>query len=213
MTYSKEGLRNSISVTTISGLATTSLLLDRPGELQVTVQSGLARQSDTVKVFIPDAGSIIVTVLPPDVTPASTASPTETPGAERGGGTGPPDETAAGGTNLSRDRHVNFQDWLIAVLGLLAICSVEFWIGYQTRNLNQGLLLALPTFVTGLAGYNYYALLLPGTGGWFRLFGEFWSPALATWISGVLGFALTEIILYGRVKRLPSLLRGWLNRR
>jgi len=109
----------------------------------VTVQSGAAHQSEILKVIISESG-VTLTLVAPDVIPTATPSPT---------GTLAPIGTS---TPVIEDPPVvppvNFGDWFVSLLGLMGVCSSAFWYGYRSRNMNQGLLLALPALVSGLMG-------------------------------------------------------------
>jgi hypothetical protein len=101
---------------------------------------------------------------------------------------------------------VDFGDWYLGVLGLVGISLAAFFYGFNGRDVNRGLFIALPTLVFGLLGYNYYALLLPGVGTWREAIGEGWAAGLATWIAGLLGLGVGVMGLraWGRWIRVPS---------
>jgi hypothetical protein len=73
--------------------------------------------------------------------------------------------------------------------------------------MNHGLLLALPTAVFGLLGYNYYAMMLPGADPWRILVNKPWAAALSTWLGAFVGLALTTLLLglWGKGLKIPLL--------
>ncbi len=191
-----DGMRDVQPTVTLGGVAQTSILLSRPGELRITVSSGEARSSETVQLVVPDTGRAPVIILPPDVTPTSTAAPTRTPVPRP---TTQPEvtlqATAPPETSLPRNS-VTFAHLFLASLGLTLLGMGVFAIGFVLRDINRGLLFALPTLIFGLLAYNYYALLLPGAEVWRNLGGDTWGAGLATWFGGLFGFAVTVSVIY-----------------
>lgn len=191
-----DGMRDVQPATTLGGVAQTSILLSRPGELRITVSSGEARNSETVRLVVPDTGRAPIVILPPDVTPTATLSPTRTPIPRP---TAQPEATpqAAATPEVSQHRSsVTFAHLFLASLGLTLLSAGIFAVGFVLRDLNRGLLLALPTLIFGLLAYNYYALLLPGAEVWRNLGGDTWGAGLATWFGGLLGFVVTIGVIY-----------------
>jgi beta-N-acetylhexosaminidase len=194
--YLNTGLRDTLSAVTMGGVARADLPLVRAGDLRITAQSGLARNSNAIRLTVPDIGSAVISILPPDIPPTSTPSPTDTPTPESSvlnltatavpqGETGP------------QPRSVYFRDLFLSLLGLCGIGGVIFLLGLHKHDLNYALLISLPAFIVGLVGYNYYALLLPGAGYWRNLFGSSWGAGMATWVGGLLGAGVATLALYG----------------
>ncbi len=204
--YVNQGLRNSEPLTTTGGVAQLNLLLDRPGELQISAVSPPARNSETIQLVITETGEGTIVVRTPAV-PTSTPPPTETPTAPiEGSGVATP--VPALPTELPpTSPSVDFADLYLALGGLVALALGVYVFGLRTHDLNYGLLLALPVLVLGLFGYNYYALMLPGAAAWHALMGDAWGPATATWIGGLLGLGGVLVIMRVRSERLNQSLR------
>lgn len=201
--YVGEGLVTA-SVTTVAGVANTSLVIDRPGELEITVRSSPALNS--LKLQVPIGGPVVV--VPPDLpsaTPTPTAVPTAVSPVEAVVAT--PIPTPQGPDVTDEVKSVDFSDLFLALIGLVVIGLVVFTLSFvQGRDFNVGLLFTLPTAVFGLLGYNYYALILPGSGNWRALFGEVWGAALATWIGALVGIVMMQLGRYLWQRRIiPSL--------
>jgi beta-N-acetylhexosaminidase len=194
--YVNEGVRTTQTVTQ-GGIAQANIVVEGPGELRITAVSGEARNSETVQLVVSDTGTRIE-VLPPDVTPTAVA-PTPTPQTPEPSPTAPAAPTLVPtpvATQTPVVPSVDFGDLFLALVGLIGIGAAAFMFGLTTRDLNYGLLLALPTLAFGLLGYNYYALLLPGMITWRRLVGGGWAAGLAAWLGGLIGFGLVHAAVY-----------------
>jgi beta-N-acetylhexosaminidase len=211
LNYLNEGLRNTLPVTTVGGVAQTSLVIERAGELEITAVAGDATNSDTIRLF----GSGNIEVVPLDIPATITPTPTESPEEEAALNsmlTPTPTETPI---VEPKDPNVEFGDLFLALLGLVGMCAVAFVFGMFRRDVNYGLVLALPMLVFGLIGYNYYALLLPGAKEWGNALGEArngWAASLFTWIGALVGLAVVLAVLHGW-KRLLEVSLGSRNRR
>ncbi|MBN1311422.1 MAG: hypothetical protein JXB30_08385 [Anaerolineae bacterium] len=203
--YTNEGLSNSISATTVDGIARTSLTLDRAGELKITLSSIDATRSDIVTINVSDTGEVSIDVFSPDIIPTATLPPTVTPTLTPAiPPSTPPDPPDV--------RLVGTGDLLLSLLGLGVISAASFVFGISRRNLNYGLLLSLATVIFGLTGYNYYALYWPGASSWRMLLGDTLGAGTMTWISSSIGFGLVILILY-TLDRWPRVSLGGRNRR
>ena len=200
LNYINEGLRDTLPVTTVGGVAQASLLLDRPGELEITVVAGPARNSDTIRLF---GGGI--EVVRPELPSTPTPTPTQLPALQTTPGQQPtPEVFNSTPTPEARHASVDFGDLFLTLLGLAVIGAVSFSVGLVTRDVNYGLLLALPSVMFGLVAYNYYALLLPGAIRWRTWFGEAWGASTAAWFGALGGWGMTVLLLL--------LWRHWLHR-
>ncbi len=197
LNYATEGVKDTLTSTTVGGVASTPLVLTRPGELQITSQTNLAHQSLTLVMSIPGTGSITITVVPPNVSPTPTLTPTERPLVTPTPSPLPPSP-----------KRVSFRDLMITMFGLFVIGMGAFAFGRLRGGVNFGLLLALPSVITGLIGYNYYALLLPGSLAWRDVMSEFWGAATASWAMALVGLAAIGGLIYGGQRwSLPPLTR------
>ena len=190
--YANETPRITQTVT-LGGTAEATLVLDRQGELRVSVVSGEANNSETLRLVVSESGSAEIDVLPPEIPPTAAPTPTETPAPEETPET-PPTATAepAEVEETEVTASVRFADLFLALLGLLAMSALVFVLGFTRRDLNYGLLFALPTMIGGLIGYNYYALVLPGSAGWRGAFGG-WSAGMASWLGALIGLGLVAL--------------------
>lgn len=191
-----DGTRDTQPVTTSGGVAQTSIVLTRPGELRITVTSGEARSSDTVRLAIPDTGRAPIDILPPDITPTAIPVPTSTPEPEPSPIPEPTPRPSVAVEPVPAMPNVTFGSLFLTVLGLAIIGLAVFILGFLGHDLNHALFLALPVLLVGLLCYNYYALMLPGSALWRSMFGDMWSPAVAAWFGGVLGFGLAQAASY-----------------
>ncbi len=193
--YMNEGLR-STQTFTFDGVAQANVLLDRPGELRITVSSGEALNSEVLRLVVSETGSAEIAVLPPDIVPTITPTPTVTPepqpteSVEPTVTSFPPEEST--GTRA----RVGFGDLFLAVVGLTVIGALIFVIGFTRRDLNYGLLMALPALVVGLLAYNYYALHLPGALMWHGWVGQSLGASTAAWLGGVFGLGAAKLLVY-----------------
>ncbi|MBN1427841.1 MAG: hypothetical protein JXB07_05605 [Anaerolineae bacterium] len=187
--YTNEGLSNAIPVTTFNGIAQASWKLDRAGELKITATSGDAVQSDTIGITVSDTGEVSIEVSSPDIRPTTTPTPTETPIPVTI--TPPPVDPEPEDVPV-----VGVGDLLLSLFGLGVIGTAVFVFGISRRNFNYGLLLALPTIIFGLIGYNYYVLLWPGAALWRSMLGDVFGAGTVTWIGALMGLGLITLTLY-----------------
>ncbi len=182
--YVDDTVRDVVTGVVSNGSAEVQYLIQRSGDLLITASSDPAQSSSTIRII----GGIPETPVPP--TPIPTPPPPVEPEL--------PDTQDASGQIAS----VNFSDLFFSLLGLLTITlAIFFWVS-ESRGLNYGLLLALPSFVFGLIAYNYYVLLLPGAAFWNSLFGDGWAASVAAWAGAVVGFSLILLILNLRRRQL-----------
>ncbi len=196
LNYTLDGRRDVQSVVTVGGVAQTSIVLSRPGELRITVQAGDARSSDTLLLAVPDTGRAPIDVLPPDIFPTFTPEPTDTPAPPPTQVAQPTPQPTHTVSLPNGPPSVDFGDLFLAMIGLTGMATVTFMIGFVRQDMNYGLLLALPVIIVGLVLYNYYALLLPGAGLWHAALGDSWSAALASWLGGLLGVGAAHLGMY-----------------
>jgi beta-N-acetylhexosaminidase len=193
--YVAQGLRDTLLVETGGGVASASLVLERPGELEISAVSGQASNSTTLRLPISEGCGVISRLTP---TPIPTLTPTEPPATETTAE--PPLPTPAPTPTPTKPpsppKSVDFGDLFLALVGLSAIALSAFVVTVRRRDTNHSLLLVLPAVVFGLLGYNYYALVLPGAMAWRELFTNAWGAALATWVAALLGLGLMRLILY-----------------
>jgi beta-N-acetylhexosaminidase len=193
--YASQGIRDTERMTTVDGVARISLLLNA-GELRISASSEPAMLSDTIQVVIPETGGGTVSrapLVPPTPTPTpprETPTPADTHT--------PTPTTAPVEGEQGHQRHVDFGDLLLTMVGLLALGSGAFWYEnvWRDKGLNVGLLVALAPIVGGLLAYNYYAMVLPGAEAWGGFIGEGWGAATAAWMGGLVSLGTVALVLY-----------------
>ncbi len=203
--YVGQGLRDTSPVTTVDGIARIQQVLDRPGNLEITVQSGPAQTSISYEFTIPEdpadpgVGRIAV---PTAAAAAESPEPTETPVTPTEA-ISTPEITPTKVNGDGDEKNVNFGDLFLSLFGLIGLGGIIFVAGVIRHDVNYGLLLALPSVGLGLFSYNYYAMLLPGAHKWQALFGEDWSASIATWFGTLVGLGLTLLALYAWANWIP----------
>jgi len=197
LNYSTQGFHDKLQSTTQAGTAQVSLLLTRVGELTITAEANQALQSDTITIAIPDNGQVSIKVDSPDISPTPTILPSETPVI-----------TSTPESNHTDIKRVNFRDLLISSFGLSVLGVVAFLFGRVHRGANFGLTFAFTPIITGLFGYLYYALLLPGADQWREFVTEYWGAATTAWLTGVLGLGAVILIFYTKEQGPTILLTG-----
>ncbi len=205
--YGNEGLR-STQTFTLDGVAQASIVLDRPGELRVTVVSGEARNSEVLRLIVSETGSAQVDILRPDITPSVTPTPSSTPEPEPTELTAPTPTFASVPKPPAGKPAVSFGDLFLTLLGLAVITGIIFVLGFIRRDLNYGLLMALPVLIVGLLAYIYYALLLPGASAWRGWVGQQWGAGTMAWLGGLLGLGIVNGIVVAWNRWFVTLLRN-----
>jgi len=192
LTYFSDGLRDTISLVTMGGVARTNIVLERAGSLEITASSAPAMSSTTIRLTVPDTGPAIIDVLDPEITPSITPRPTQSTDGEvpEVTETPAPQQVDEPETGVST---VNFGHLFFSILGLVVMAAAVFVVRFARTDFNSALLYGLSTIVVGLIGYNYYALLLPGATLWLGIFGRSWAAPMATWSGGALGFGLVYL--------------------
>jgi beta-N-acetylhexosaminidase len=145
------------SVTTVDGVARTTLSLTLPGLNEISVVGEPAKSSFKLQFTV--GREVIVTVVEPPlvvtdtstptptVLPTMTSTPTPTPTPE------PPGPQVGG------------SDFVVALIALIALGGFG-WVVTRSRTeaVSAGVKLLLVVAIGIFASYNYYALGLPGTG-------------------------------------------------
>ncbi len=195
LNYLSAGLRDTIALETVGGTVQASVLLDRPGSLEITAASPPATNSTTIRLTVPDTGEAIVDVVDPEITPAASPQPTITPLPQQLIPEATPTPEPEQGEPAGQPS-VEFADLFLSLLGMVIAGLIIFAFFFARQDLNAGLLHALPTIVVGLIAYNYYALLLPGAGLLYGLLGETWAAPAASWAGSLLGLGIVRLGLY-----------------
>jgi beta-N-acetylhexosaminidase len=192
--YVEEGVRNTVTVTTLKGIATTEVFIDRSGRLQITAVSPPAFASTNVNVD----GEIVIST-PEPVSPTSTVTVLPEEGLEAT--SSPP----AVPVQTLQEPIVTLGDFVVSLLALSAVATIIFLSALIDNDVNHALLMALPALIGGLIGYNYFALVLPGAGIWRDLLGKQWAAGSASVAGAILGMVIVQASRYIREHGWPRL--------
>lgn len=195
LSYSGDGLRGVIPLTTVDGIAQDTVLLDRAGALQISAVSEPARNSATVQLSIPETGGATISVVTPEiaVTPTEALPPTPIPTVTEAGGEEGGVDTALGIGDLF---------FTLAGLAILGYLRARRW--YLAARWNEAFLQSLPILICGLLAYHVVGLQPPGIAFWFGLMGDFLAAPVAAWLGGMLGILLVETLERNRGVRRRS---------
>ena len=195
-TYPAEGLALApIFVPTINGVAEAVISVDREGVLQITAESGLAKQSDTVSI----EGSMIIIITPtPTETPTATVTPTPTATATDTPTPTPTDTATLTPTPTPAPPlpllpqppalapvDLVYSLLVLTIVGGLLFFSLSRFLGL---NLETRSWLVLMTFAAGLVGYVLYGIFavqlveIALMGNWIR------ANANTHWLTPVVSF-------------------------
>lgn len=186
-TYPQEGLESSVSATTRGGVAETTYILRRTGQLDVYIQVDPVPRTLALQITIQEGKPPVVITPTPRPTRVPTPRPTTPP---------PVEETPQPTSMPENERNASEAGAADLIWALLSV-GVVGAIGYYGVRANRGplsraLRLALWCVIGGLALYLAYALRLPGSawlreqsgawaGGWVALFGSM-IPLVVAWI-------------------------------
>jgi hypothetical protein len=182
-TYPQEGLEHSVLVITRDGIAETSLLLDRAGQLDISIQADPAPRAIALQITIQEGEP--ATIVPVTPTPRPTSSPTPTLTPESGGDleeTPSPTPVPGSGGGDSTSTGLGVLRLVLASMGVLIISGTGYYV-MRTNNESVRVALRLVLWcVTGGFGlYLVYVLLLPGVA-WFQEQSSVW---IAGWIAAL----------------------------
>jgi len=186
--YQSETIPSAVEATTIDGLATATVLLDRIGVLSVQARSEPARSSEIVQLNVQEGAPAFVTVIAP------TPIPTVTEPADAGGTAIAPTASDALLATLdpARPPSAGLDSFLGAVLG----CAGAAYVGWRLLRRNgpavplSGARLVLVAVIGGMTAYAYVALRLPGSPGAIGGEGVLWSIVAAA-LGGAVGVAIS----------------------
>lgn len=192
--YPAEGLDLAPKVeTTSGGRARTTVVLDRAGELWITVQAGEAKESARIVLKVGgDAPGSIATVLPSPTaqptftpTPAPTATPTPEPTAE-------PTASPTPAPAALPPPRAPLPAFLFGLLGVIGSSGAAFALSQRRRprhdgqRLNAAIAAALWAITAAWLAYVLYALgLLPGAAQ-LQAAGKTWAAGAISLAAGLL---------------------------
>jgi len=195
LTYPQEDIERIVVAEAHGGVATTSIVLDREGQLDITVQSEPALSSVRLQLTIRAEGPIEITAIEPTPTPTPTLTPTPTP-TSTPTPTPLPERTqqlpdplslpALEGPMLLR--------WGLGGALFVALAGF-FWARQRELDIVIAVRLALVGLVGGVSGYVAVIAL-----------GRFW---LSGWLYTIVGheyMAVTVALLVGTTALIPATL-------
>ena len=211
-----------ISASTVNGMAETVIEIDREGVLEITAESGLATESDTVII----QGSTII-IETPTATSTSTPTATATESATATSTHTPqPTATPTATTTFTptatpaqalppppQPPSLTLSDLLFSLLTLTAVGSTLF---YFTRSLSLALetrlWLVLMAIVGGLIGYVLYGIFavqladVQTIGNWVRgNTTSHWLTSVVSLLFAAIGIAIAQILRLIQERYKPAL--------
>lgn len=208
-TYPEEGLEHSLLATTRDGVAETALVLERTGQLEISIQSDPVPRRVALRIAIRDGEPAVIVPITP--TPQPTRRPTFTPTSGAGGvGTSTIAPVSTGdisvqGGAAETENKIGLLDFLYGVLASL-LAGVGGFYGLRLRRwpLTRALRVALWCVVGGLVVYVGYALRLPGAA-WLRGHSGALAGGWAALVGSMVAFILAWVTVRGdRNERPPA---------
>jgi beta-N-acetylhexosaminidase len=185
LSYQGENIPSlELTTNTTDGVAYLTETLDRPGSLEIRVESLSARNSEVIVLSVQGDTIAIGTDTPSTEEPSTTESPADT---EEVGPS--PTETGEGsGTDGEpREDGVNLDDLFLSLIATSITSTAVFLISsIYPGAFSYRLRIVVVTIIGSLIGYNYLALGLPGSGQMFSELG----PAAGVILS-IIGGGLT----------------------
>jgi beta-N-acetylhexosaminidase len=136
-----------VESTTVDGIAFASLVIDKPGQVELRAVSEPAVVSDVLQFDATDEGVAVTVVVP--VTPQTPEPFTPTP-------------TVVPENNfISTEGYPRTGLWLLVLLGIVGSAMLIYWAISHVISQRWGVRFALAVLVGGLAAYNYLALGFP----------------------------------------------------
>ncbi len=197
--YPREGLEHSNLEMTYDGVAETSVMLDRTGQLDISVQTDPIPRQIVLQITIPEGAPVTISTPTPSPTPTSTPTPSATPTEVP---TLAPVESPIPTPGLTVQeapvepppaREGSLIDLMLALIGIMITGGIGYYIvRLNNGQVSQGLRLALWSGIVGLALYLLYALRLPGTV-WLQDLGGAWAAGWAALLGGVVPLVIAGI--------------------
>ena len=162
--YGEEGLESRQPTTTVDGVAQVDIVLERPGQLEISVTGS----PPTMLVNIMGNEPAIIETVVPTPSPTSTPTPSPTPSPMPSPTPSPmpsptPVVSGTGEEMPPVTRRVDGAMLFASLLGIAVVGSVCFVVQWvRGQPLTQGLRLGLWTVIAGLLAYELYALNAPG---------------------------------------------------
>jgi beta-N-acetylhexosaminidase len=194
-----EGLPEDLVVPTVGGVATVPYQLTEIGRLEITASSEPALGSTTLIFDVQQGADVGVTLIVPTASTTPTPEPTDTPVPASATPTLTP--TATPTQPPAPPSAVDWRGFFLMCLGLVAVLVSGYRLGtLEESQTRLGVRVALAGAIGMLLGYNYVALVLPGTAV-IHLWLEALAAPVSAVIGGILGLAVGWFLFVGRFLR------------
>jgi beta-N-acetylhexosaminidase len=181
MTIDGQESRSQVE-TTRMGVAETTFLIDRTGNLAISARSGIPPASSNVLlVSLPGEAEAGATLVPPTETTVPTEMPSPTPL--------PPTPTSTPEAPLVGHLETDFGDWLLALGIAGAVGIIAYRVGTNNESLRWGFRWAVCAIIGGLVVYTGLSLQLPPAG-WLMEQGGRWAVIWLSLLGAGVGWGL-----------------------
>jgi len=158
---------------TLAGVAIAEFIIDKPGQVEISVASEPAVVSEVLQFDASDVGVAVTVVVPViSITPEQVV-PTPTVVLEN--------------DLVSPEGYPRIGVWMLVVLALAGGAGLTFWAVSRLTSQRWGLRFALSVILGGLLAYNYLALGFPGAADWIASDGGAFGILLLTFAGETLG--------------------------
>jgi len=169
------GILRQVEATTADGIARATFVIDKPGNVEISVASEPALESVVLQFEASDEGNVAVTVMVP------VASTTPEPIL--------PTPTIVIDVSpwITPEGYPRLGGWLLTLLALFGSVGLVFWAVSKIVSVRWGVRWALITLIGGLLGYNYLALGSIGAANWIATEAGATGVLVLTFIGELLG--------------------------
>lgn len=147
------GILRVLEAVTVGGMARTTFVIDKPGNVEVSLISEPALLSQVIQFNASTEGVAVVTATLP-----ATATLTEVPPT--------PTVTPVESGWVTPEGHPRVGGWFLALFAIFSSAMLAYWAVSRLVSMRWGLRWAFCILIGGLLGYNYLAMGLPGAANW-----------------------------------------------
>jgi beta-N-acetylhexosaminidase len=188
LVYQGDDLPAVREATTSGGVASTEITLNRTGVLEITAMSEPALNSFRLQLNVQPDAVIYITVIAPTATDTPTPEPVTPTPEPPSTATPTPPATPTGGNPPDVVGRVSGRDFVMMCLGLMGALVVGYRFGSTNAHRQHRVRVALSGAIGVLAGYNWFALGLPGADLARQLLGV-WAASACVLAGAVVGLA------------------------
>ena len=191
--FTSEGIiQQQIEARTVDGVAQAGYLIQQQGNLEISVVSEPANQSNKLALNVTGEAAAVITVIATSQITSETPTPTETQPA--------PTQTPTPEPIIEVEipEKTTGVDWLFSVVIISMLSVGIYFLGYRRLSTRWGLRWALLAFIGGLIAYMFITIKQPGNIIWikeWKLLGFILTDlagAVIGWLIGVFWFILTN---------------------